>query len=338
MQKENDNKMVDDSESIGREFTRAAEHCSVFRDNIDELSVLLKSCNLCGNNCGIDRTLGQKGPCGAGLLPKVASWLPHRGEEPSLSGTDGSGTIFFCGCSLHCMFCQNYTISQFHEGREVTLVKLSKIMLELQKAGCHNINLVSPTHYGPQIRAAITEARKQGLCLPIAYNSHGYDSPEALKIMEGKVDIYLPDMKYDNNSKAEQLSGIKGYRESNRKALQIMFSQVGHLQEDPKTGLAGRGLMVRILLLPDKQEGAMANLAYLKEHFSDQLCISLMAQYAPLYKARQKASLNRTIFKSEYDEVVDFAKKLGFSRLWFQDPRAAFVGVPDFSDEKPFVF
>ncbi len=305
---------------------------------MDPLPALLKCCNLCGNRCGLDRTQGRKGPCGAGLLPKIARWLPHKGEEPPLSGTSGSGTIFFSGCSLHCKFCQNYTISQQHEGQEVSLARLAEIMLELQKIGCHNINLVSPTPYVPQIGLAITEARSKGLCLPIVYNSHGYDSPEALKIMEGKVDIFLPDMKYASNAGAERISGIKGYREANRKALEIMFSQVGHLHEDPQTGFADRGLMVRILLLPGQQEGAISNLAYLKEHFSDYLCISLMAQYTPLYKARFYASLNHTICEVEYDKAVESAQNLGFFRLWLQGPDAAFVGVPDFSEENPFFF
>lgn len=311
----------------------------LIREGPDELfPSLLRRCFLCARRCGTDRTRGDVGPCGAGLLPKVACHLPHKGEEPLLSGENGSGAIFFSGCSLRCIFCQNIAISQHGQGTEVSMENLSAMMLQLQEKGCHNINLVSPTHYAPQIAVALDAARKQGLCLPVVYNSHGLDSKEALHCMKGRVDIYLPDMKYANNRIARDLSGIQGYREANRAALQSMFSQTGHLQEDRKTRTAIRGLHVRILLLPCHLEGAKASLVYLKQRFSTALSISLMAQYAPLHKACERSPLNRTLGENEYEEVVDFAFSLGFRNLWLQDPKAAYRGIPDFSSQNPFVF
>jgi putative pyruvate formate lyase activating enzyme len=260
------------------------------------------------------------------------------GEEPPLVGTRGSGTVFFTGCSLRCLFCQNSAVSQGGQGREVSLERLAEIMLELQGMECHNVNLVSPTHYAPQIARAVEGARNQGLRIPIVYNTHGYDTPEALACMEGKVDIYLADMKYANDADARRLSGIEGYCEVNHEALRIMFAQVGHLVEDPRSGMAKRGLLVRILVLPEGLEGAKASLRLLKRELSTELCVSLMAQYAPVFKAHAHPPLDRTLTESEYEEVVDFALELGFTRLWLQEPAAAHVGVPDFSADRPFAF
>lgn len=298
----------------------------------------LQGCVLCGRRCGTDRTGEKRGPCGAGLLPKVARWLPHMGEEPPLTGTHGSGTVFFSGCSLRCLFCQNFAISQNGEGEEISVRRLVEIMLELEGRGCHNINLVSPTHYAPQIALALEEAKERGLRVPVVYNTHGYDTPEALAWMRGKTDIYLADVKYADDAHGERFSGIQGYREVNLKALETMFSQVGHLQEDPETGLATRGLLVRILVLPEGIEGAKASLLTLKRLFSTDLCVSLMAQYAPLHKARECPPLHRPLLEGEYEETFRFAWESGFSRIWWQEPAAAYVGVPDFSAERPFTF
>lgn len=310
----------------------------MIKNGLDELRPALEGCSLCGRRCGADRTGEARGPCGAGLHPKVARWLPHMGEEPPLVGTQGSGTVFFTGCSLRCLFCQNFAVSQGGQGREVSVERLAEIMLELQGMECHNVNLVSPTHYAPQIARAVDDARNQGLRVPIVYNTHGYDTPEALAWMQGKVDIYLADVKYANDANARRFSGIEGYREVNHEALRIMFSQVGHFLEDPQTGLATRGLMVRILVLPEGLEGAKASLQTLKRHFSTELCVSLMAQYAPVFKAQEHPPLDRTLLESEYEDVVDFALGLGFTRLWLQEPAAAHVGVPDFAADTPFAF
>jgi putative pyruvate formate lyase activating enzyme len=260
------------------------------------------------------------------------------GEEPPLVGTRGSGTVFFTGCSLRCLFCQNFAVSQGGQGREVSVERLAEIMLELQGMECHNVNLVSPTHYAPQIARAVEEARNQGLRLPIVYNTHGYDTPEALAWVQGKVDVYLADVKYANDVNARRFSGIEGYCEVNHEALRIMFSQVGHFLEDPRTGLATRGLLVRLLVLPEGIEGAKASLRTLKSQFSTELCISLMAQYAPVFKAQEHPPLDRMLVHREYEEVVDFALGLGFTRLWLQEPAAAHVGVPDFAADRPFAF
>lgn len=295
-------------------------------------------CVLCGRRCGIDRRAGFRGPCGGGIEPRVAKWLAHMGEEPPLSGVRGSGTIFFSGCSLRCLFCQNHEISQKKWGREVSLEKLAGIMLELEASGCHNLNLVSPTHYTPQIAAALERARLQGLSIPVVYNSHGYDSPEALALMEGKVDIYLPDMKYASDSTAEELSGVLEYVERNREALTTMFSQVGFLEEDPESGLARKGMLVRILVLPGGLAGVKTSLVWLAERFSPTVAVSLMAQYAPLHLAVGRPPLDRRLLRFEYEEAVETAKALGFENLWVQDLASSEVGIPDFSAERPFRF
>jgi putative pyruvate formate lyase activating enzyme len=260
------------------------------------------------------------------------------GEEPPLIGTHGSGTVFFTGCSMRCIFCQNYTVSQQGEGVEISLERLVEIMLHLQAEGCHNVNLVSPTHYAPQIGLAVEAAKRQGLEIPVVYNTHGYDSPEALDWMAGKVDIYLADVKYANDAHAERFSGVRAYGRVNHEALRIMFSQVGHLQEDPETGLATKGLMVRILVLPGNKAGVQTSLLRLGRDFSTDLCVSLMAQYVPLYKAGECPPLDRRIQEQEYEEALESALSLGFTRLWVQEPAAAHVGVPDFSADVPFAF
>jgi putative pyruvate formate lyase activating enzyme len=308
------------------------------KNETEKLESTLQRCTLCGRRCGTDRTSDARGACEAGRHPKVARWLSHMGEEPPLIGTRGSGTVFFTGCSMRCLFCQNFTVSQLGEGQEITVENLAEIMLDLQATGCHNVNLVSPTHYAPQIALAVDAAKGQGLGIPVVYNTHGYDTPEALSWMEGKVDIYLADVKYADDAHAERFSGIPEYSRVNREALRIMFSQVGHLQEDPESGLATRGLMVRILILPEGIEGAKASLLHLKREFSTELCVSLMAQYVPLHKAPQCPPLDRTLEGREYEEVLDFAQALGFTRLWYQEPAAAHVGVPDFSADAPFAF
>lgn len=304
----------------------------------DRCGAALAHCVLCGRRCGTDRTAGLQGPCGGGVEPRVARWLAHAGEEPPLSGVRGSGTVFFSGCSLRCLFCQNYEISQKRWGREISVERLARIMLELEASGCHNVNLVSPTHYAPQIAVALDRARVQGLSVPVVYNSHGYDSPEALSLMEGKVDIYLPDMKYVCNSTAEELSCAPRYVETNREALTRMFSQVGFLEEDPETGLARKGMLVRILVLPGGLAGVKASLAWLAETFSPALSVSLMAQYAPLHRGLERPPLDRRLSLDEYEEAVETAEALGFENLWVQDPVSSEVGVPDFSAENPFRF
>lgn len=317
---------------------RVGAEKSASRSKKDLCRSALAHCVLCGRRCGIDRTTGLRGPCGGGVEPRVARWLAHMGEEPPLSGDRGSGTIFFSGCSLRCLFCQNHEISQKRRGQEVSLERLAGIMLELEASGCHNVNLVSPTHYAPQIAVAIEQARRRGLSVPIVYNTHGYDSPEALSLLEGKVDIYLPDMKYACDSTAEELSGASGYVEKNREALARMFSQVGFLEEDPESGLARKGMLVRVLVLPGGLAGVKESLVWLAERFSPAIDVSLMAQYVPLHRALGRPPLDRRLFPAEYQEAVETAEALGFENLWVQDLAGSEAGVPDFSSETPFRF
>jgi len=239
---------------------------------------------------------------------------------------------------LRCLFCQNAAISQAGEGREVTPEQLAGMMLDLESRGCHNINLVSPTHYAPPLAEAISLARRGGLSVPIVYNTHGFDSLEALACMNGHVDIYLVDMKYANDGTAKAFSGVDGYRGVNRTAVREMVSQVGLLREDPETGLGKRGVMVRILVLPGAGEGARGSLSFLKSRFSTDLPVSLMSQYAPLHRAGNHPPLDRALRPSEYHEVVAFAERLGFRKLWLQDMTASQVGIPDFSADDPFEF
>lgn len=317
---------------------RAADEQHAIRSVQDRCRAALAHCVLCGRRCGIDRLADLRGPCGGGVEPRVARWLAHAGEEPPISGVRGSGTIFFSGCSLRCLFCQNYEISQTRCGREVSVERLARIMLELEAMGCHNVNLVSPTHYAPQIAIALEEARLRGLSIPVVYNTHGYDSPEALSLMEGKVDIYLPDMKYACDSTAEELSAAPGYVEKNREALTRMFAQVGFLEEDPESGLARKGMLVRILVLPGGLAGVKESLAWLAGKFSPAIAVSLMAQYAPLHRALGRPPLDRRLSPAEYEEAVETAEALGFENLWIQDASASEVGIPDFSAENPFRF
>ncbi|MCL2760744.1 MAG: 4Fe-4S cluster-binding domain-containing protein, partial [Desulfuromonadales bacterium] len=202
----------------------------------------LSNCRLCPHKCGVNRIKGEKGICKSGFLPKIASANLHKGEEPPISGTRGSGTIFFSGCSLSCSFCQNFPISQMGNGEEITTKELGERMLRLQKMKVHNINFVTPTHFLPQILAALWQVIPEGFSLPIVWNSSGYELPEMLALLDGVVSIYLPDMKYSDDNDAMQLSSAKDYRDTNRKAISTMFKQVGHLKTD-KNGLGEGGLI-----------------------------------------------------------------------------------------------
>ena len=310
---------------------------AVDREMVSNLQSL-RECTLCFRRCGIDRTSGDKGPCRAGLLPRVAASVQHTGEEPPICGERGSGTIFFSGCSLRCVYCQNYQISQSRVGGDITPPRLAELMIDLQERGSHNINLVSPTQYVPQIHAAINMAKSMGLSVPVVYNSHGFDAPEALQLLDGAVDIYLPDLKYSDDEVAKRLSGVEGYVRASRKAISGMFDQVGHLEIDPGTGLAKRGLLVRVLVLPEGLAGVKESLLFLKDSFGTRLAISLMAQYHPVYRAKEFPPLDRPITASEYEEAVDDALALGFEEAWIQDRESTCVGIPDFTSERPFLF
>ena len=294
----------------------------------------LANCQLCGHNCGIDRLAGQRGVCGAGVNPMVSSYCLHRGEEPMISGSRGSGTIFFANCCLHCVYCQNHAISQSANGEELTVKDLAGMMLELQRQGAHNINLVSPTHYAPPISQAIISARQQGLNLPIVYNTGGYDSMIALKALEGLVDIYLPDLKYFEDRKAVKYSGANNYVATARAGLTEMFRQVGNIIMD-NNGLAKRGLLVRHLVLPNGLSDSEKALDYLAS-LSKDLWVSIMAQYNPQYKAGEQIELSRKLSVEEYQAVVDHAEKIGLSNLYVQESESSDNYLPDFNKSHPF--
>jgi putative pyruvate formate lyase activating enzyme len=244
----------------------------------------------------------------------VSSYGPHFGEEAPLVGTHGSGTIFFTYCNLHCLFCQNYTISQLGEGSPVNSEQLAGMMLSLQDKGCHNINLVSPTHVVPYILEALELAATNGLHLPLVYNSGGYDAIETLGLLDGVVDIYMPDMKYSDPKIAEELSGIKNYPEINRTAVKEMHRQVGDLKLD-KQGIAQRGLLVRHLVLPNGLAGSGEVVSFLAREISTNTYLNIMAQYHPCYKAFDKPKLAHPLPKHDFEEAIELAHQQGLYRL-----------------------
>lgn len=278
----------------------------------------LRACDLCPHECGVNRLCNEKGICGVGLLPKIASANIHRGEEPPLSGSKGSGTIFFSGCSLSCRFCQNFPISQMRNGEEVTTCSLAGKMLQLQKRGAHNINFVTPTHFLPQILAALWLAIQGGFTLPIVWNSGGYEKVDALELLEGIVDIYLPDMKYADALPALDISSAPGYRDFNRAAVVEMLRQVGHLQLDDQ-GVATRGLIVRHLVLPEGQAGSRETLPWIAHNLGTETHIALMSQYFPAGKATASPGLSRAITHQEYEEATAALEDAGLENGWVQE-------------------
>jgi putative pyruvate formate lyase activating enzyme len=258
----------------------------------------------------------------------VSSYGPHFGEEAPLVGRHGSGTIFFANCNLNCVFCQNYTISQYGEGSPVGSEELARVMLSLQARGCHNINLVSPTHVAPYILEALELAAGKGLDRPLVYNSGGYDSVETLKLLDGIVDIYMPDMKYSDEKTAEQLSSIRDYPRVNRAAIKEMHRQVGDLQIDDQ-GIAQRGLLVRHLVLPSGLAGTKESVQFLAQEVSVNTYLNVMSQYHPCYKAFDLPPLNRPVSREEVVEAIDLAHKYGLHRLDKESfpPRLRFVSL-----------
>lgn len=294
----------------------------------------MESCVLCGHRCGVNRVKGQRGKCQAGILPVVASSCVHRGEEPMISGSRGSGTIFFAHCCLRCVFCQNFAISQLGEGRELGTEELVGIMIKLQTQGVHNINLVSPTHYGSQILAALKLARKQGLKIPIVYNTGGYDSIELLRALDGQIDIYLPDLKYFDDVSALKYSGAKNYVETAKTGIKEMFRQVG-VSKIGDSGIGVRGLLVRHLVLPNDLSQSKEALDFLAS-ISKDIWVSLMAQYSPQFRARQIPELARRLEQNEYRMIVEYAQEIGLHNLYTQKLESSDVYLPDFKKVDPF--
>ena len=289
-------------------------HRGKLKERIEAAKSLLQSCQVCPRHCGINRLQDEVGKCRTPRQAMVSSYGPHFSEEAPLVGRHGSGTIFFANCSLRCLFCQNYSISQLGEGEMVSKEELAHMMLYLQAKGCHNINLVSPTHVVPQILEALKIAVEQGLDLPLVYNTGGYDSVETLKLLDGIVDIYMPDMKYSDEKIAQELSGVKNYPQVNKAAVKEMYRQVGDLQIN-EDEIAQRGLLLRHLVLPHSLAGTEEIVNFVSKKISPNTYINIMAQYRPCYKAHDIPSLARPISTAEFQEAVKLAHQAGLSRL-----------------------
>lgn len=277
-----------------------------WEERVEKALDMLKSCKVCPHRCGVNRLEGELGYCKTGRYAIVADYFPHRGEERPIRGKRGSGTVFFSYCNMRCVYCQNYTISQLGEGEETRPEELSEIFLTLQRLGCHNINLVSPSHVVPHILEALYLAVKKGLRIPIVYNTSSYDSLESLKLLDGIVDIYLADFKYGDSATGRKYSKVKGYYEVALEAIREMHRQVGDLKVDEE-GIAVRGLLIRHLVLPNGLAGTQKVLESLKE-ISPQTYINIMDQYRPYYKAYDYPELSRRIYYKEYQEALNFAK------------------------------
>ncbi|MFO8143427.1 MAG: radical SAM protein [Dehalococcoidales bacterium] len=303
------------------------------------LEARLASCDICPRECHCNRLQGESGFCNSGYLPLVSSFCTHHGEEPVISGKQGSGTIFFGNCNLRCVYCQNYQISQQHQRcHEVETSTLAGHMLYLQdELGCHNINLVSPTHFVPQIVRALVEAVPMGLSLPLVYNTNSYDSVATLEELDGIISIYLPDLKYASDSCALRFSEAPDYVSISRRSIREMYRQVGGLVVD-KSGVAKRGLIVRHLILPGGLAGSRESLAWLAKDLSGEVAVSAMSQYHPIYRAFQYPELSRKISTAEYQEVLDIMAELGLGQGWMQDMDSPEDYLPDFDGEgHPFM-
>lgn len=279
---------------------------------------LLKSCTLCPRNCLVDRTNSIAGYCGQTSAIRASRASLHMWEEPCISGETGSGTVFFSGCSLKCIYCQNHDIALGQTGKVISTSRLAEIFLELQERGALNINLVTPTHFIPQIVTALKEAKRDGLHLPIVYNTSGYESVESLKLLDGLIDIYLPDCKYSSKQLAQKYSNAPDYFDVAKAALTEMFRQVGTPVFD-ESNLIKKGMIVRHLVLPGCIEDSKKVIRYLFETFGHNIYISIMNQYTPVRTFENFPDLNRTLTEEEYDQVVDFAINLGVENGFIQE-------------------
>jgi putative pyruvate formate lyase activating enzyme len=301
------------------------------RDIWVRVESMLSACMLCPHQCGVNRLAGETGRCRAGRLTRVALASLHHWEEPCISGERGSGTVFFAGCNLTCCYCQNQRISQQDFGACVSIERLAEIFLAQQTQGAHNLNLVTPTPYVPQIIAALELARKAGLTLPVVYNSSAYESPETIQALRGWVDIYLPDLKYCSDELAVSLSGAPGYFSHAIKAIDLMRSQVGDCEFD-EAGLLKRGVLIRHLALPGQAEDSRRILAAIRDIFGKDSWFSLMNQYTPPVNAAMPFELDRRLTEEEYEELIDFALSLGMENGFIQEAGTASEKfIPDFN-------
>jgi len=277
----------------------------------------LTECDLCPQNCRVDRTAGETGECGVTDRMLIASCNLHFGEEPPISGTRGSGTIFFSGCSLSCMYCQNYPLSQQLVGSHMTIEQLADVMMSLQERGAHNINLVTPDHVIGHIVKALGLAVRAGLNIPVVFNSSGYQKLKTLRLLDGIVDVYMVDMRYSNNEIARNCSRAEKYKEVNRAAVREMHRQVGNLKLDAD-GTAVRGVLIRHLVLPNDMSGSEEVFRFLSEEVSSNMYVSLMSQYFPAWRAVGHPELGRRITKSEFDKAIEMFYTAGLKRGYIQ--------------------
>ena len=278
----------------------------------------LEKCSICPHMCGINRNNGQIGRCKSNNKVKIALYSVHDFEEPCVSGENGSGTVFFSNCNMNCVFCQNYEISQQGKGKEITIERLAEIFLEQQNRNVNNINLVTPTSYVPQIIEAIKIARVNGLKIPIIYNTNGYENVETIKMLEGYIDIYLPDLKYAEDNLGLEYSKVKNYFEIATTAIKEMYRQVGSpkLNND---GIIEKGLIIRHLILPNNIENSKKVLKWIKENMDKDVYVSVMAQYFPTYKAKQIENINRKLTKEEYEEIENYLYDLDIENGYIQE-------------------
>jgi len=274
---------------------------------------MLEECTVCPHECGVNRGAGEKGICDAGVEIEISSVFPHFGEERPLVGIRGSGTIFLTHCNLKCVFCQNYDISHLGEGRTITAAELSDAMIHLQSLGCHNINFVTPTHYTPQIISALPNAIEKGLKIPLVYNCGGYESVETLRLLEGVIDIYMPDTKFYSSEKASKYTTAENYSEVLRNALQEMHRQVGDLVIND-VGIAERGLLIRHLVMPEELAGTKDMMKFISEQLSTNSFVNVMAQYRPCHLSYRYNELNRRITNTEFTNALKMAEDAGIKR------------------------
>lgn len=290
----------------------------------------LESCKLCGRNCGVNRLKGEVGFCKSGKNVVVAKAYLHKWEEPCISGYNGSGTVFFSNCNLNCVFCQNHEISQEHTGLEITIERLAEIFINLQEEGAHNINLVTPGHYVPQIIEAIKLAKINGLTLPILYNTNSYENVETIKSLNGYIDVYLPDLKYFSNKYSEKYSNAPKYFMYATKAIKEMYNQVGKNQFN-EDDIMIKGVIIRHLMLPGLLFDSKKVMDYIFDTYGDNVYISLMNQYTPMYKAENFKEINRPLKKEHYDALIDYCLNKGIKNAFIQDEGTCSEGfVPKF--------
>jgi putative pyruvate formate lyase activating enzyme len=311
---------------------------------VEALEKLLESCTVCPRDCLNNRLNNDIAACYSGRLPIVSSYTAHFGEEPPLVGTHGAGNVFFGNCNLRCVYCQNYQISQTHKQQlknEVTHERLAEMMLELQQRGCHNINFVSPTHFAPQMARSILLAAEQGLNVPIVYNTNAYDAVSVLQLLNRVVDVYLPDLKYADDESGYLYSKVSGYKEFSRLALKEMFRQTGDELVFNQNGVLQRGLVIRLLVLPNDVGSVRESIEWIRDELSPRVAISLMAQYYPTHQAesnKRYVLLSRRIRESEWMKANAALEELGMEEGWVQEfDGASYYYRPDFDDaERPF--